>query len=141
MFCNLAKVTLIMYLLWIYSAFQLSYFLVQCQWLQWKGRMIANNSYISSTNITDGECALKCLTNYSNISQQWTWTDEKGVAFQQEDDGKTCLYATKGPGVISLNHRRNCTTPKLGLWRCNVPTLDGEIQNHFIFIGSENCSG
>ena len=57
----------ILYLLWIYSVFQLCFFFIHCQLeLNLNGKVIRNNSYIKYTSVTEGGCSLKCMsTNYS----------------------------------------------------------------------------
>ena len=74
---------------------------------------LSNNSYIHYNDIgDDGEYALKCVTesdNCCNNTDVGGWRDESGRPVYQGADGTTCLYVTRGDGVISLNHQRGCT--------------------------------
>ena len=102
-----------------------------------EGRFLSNNSYIYSRDIGDGDYALKCVTDFCNNSTVVGWRDESGRPVYQGADGTTCLYVTRGDGVISLHRKmRNCTDHTSGLWRCDIPDSSGEMQNLYIYIGN-----
>ena len=85
------------------------------------GRILTNNYY---ANISDGDSALKCVTdsdNCCNDSHVGNWKDERGRAVQQGADQATCLYVTRRHGVVSLNCKSDCIPERSGLWRCEIP--------------------
>ena len=93
-----------------------------------EGRFLSNNSYIYSRDIGDGDYALKCVTDFCNNTDVGGWRDESGRPVYQGADGTTCLYVTRGDGVISLHRKkRNCTDHTSGLWRCDIPDSSGEM--------------
>ena len=99
---------------------------------------LSNNSYIYYNDIGDGDYALKCVTdsvNCCNNSAVGGWRDESGRPVYQGADGTTCLYVTRGDGVISLHHKRGCTDHTSGLWRCDIPDSSGEMQSLYAYIG------
>ena len=105
-----------------------------------------NNSFIYYDKIDDEGGALKCVTNMSincchdtNVSN---WRDERGELVQEGTDDGTCLYVTRGDGVISLNRRNSdCIPPTSGLWRCDIPDSSGEIQSLYIYISNDTSFG
>ena len=76
---------------------------------------------------------MNCVFNSS--SDGGNWRDERGRPVHQGADGDTCLYVTRGDGVISL-HRRNssCIPPTSGLWRCDVFRPRVEIESLCIHV-------
>ena len=73
---------------------------------------LTNNSYILLSDISRENDALKCVTdsvNCCNDSDVGNWRDERGRAVHQGADEATCLYVTRGQGVVSLNRRHGCT--------------------------------
>ena len=121
---------LTMNLLWIYSLFQLNFFLFHCQLLFiWRDNEIANNSYISYMDITNRSSAIRCLTSDQISSRNLNWIDEKEITIPS--DG--CLYVTRAINSVSLNRRSNCTPPTFGLQRCvhNVT-----LHSIYIYIGN-----
>ena len=128
------------------SVFVLSLLLtiVNCQSLphfESGGRILTNNSYIYYANISDGDSTLKCVTdsgNCCNDSHVGNWRDERGRAVQQGADEATCLYVTRGHGVISLNRKRDCIPESSGMWRCDIPDSSESI---YIYISNDNTSG
>ena len=106
-------------------------------------RVIPNNSYIHYTYITTGDRALKCVTDSADCCTDpdvGNWRDERGRAVQQEADGDTCLYVTKGQGHVSLNRKIACV-PVPGLWSCDIPDSSGVIQSMYIYIASGTIGG
>ena len=104
---------------------------------------LSNNSYIFYNDIGDGDHALKCVTesvNCCNNSDIGGWRDESGRPVYQGSDGTTCLYVTRGYGVISLRRKRGCSDHTSGLWRCDIPDSSGDIQSLYIYIGYERYS-
>ena len=104
------------------------------------GNTLPNNSYIYYANISDGGAGVNCVFNSS--SDVGNWRDERGRPVHQGADGDTCLYVTRGDGVISL-HRRNssCIPPTSGLWRCDVSHASGEIESLYIYIANDTIYG
>ena len=104
---------------------------------------LSNNSYIYYNDIGDGDRALNCVTNSSvnccNNTDVGGWRDESGTPVYQGADGTTCLYVTRGDGVISLHrkiYKRNCSEHTSGLWRCDIPDSSEEMQSLYAYIGN-----
>ena len=107
------------------------------------GRILTNNSYIYYANISDGDSALKCVTdsgNCCNDSHVGNWTDERGRAVQGADEA-TCLYVTRGHRVVSLNRKSDCIPESSGLWRCDIHDSSEVIQSIYIYISNDATSG
>ena len=74
-----------MSLLWVFIPI-ISVGLVSCQLqphFESDGRILTNNSYIYYANISDGDSALKCVTdsdNCCNDTHAGNWRDERGRA-------------------------------------------------------------
>ena len=105
---------------------------------------LSNNSYIYYNDIGDGDRALKCMTdsdNCCNNTDVGGWRDESGRPAYQGADGTTCLYVTRGYGVISLHRKRGCTGHTSGLWRCDIPDSSGEMQSLYIYISNRRSYG
>ena len=84
------------------------------------GNIFINNSYIHYTSISDGDRALKCVTDSENCCNDFdvgNWRDERGRPVHQGADEATCLYVTRGQGVVSLNRNSDCIPDTSGLWR------------------------
>ena len=107
------------------------------------GYNLSNNSFIYSPDIGDGHYALKCVTgsdNCCNNTDVGGWRDESGRPVYQGADGVTCLYVTRGDGVISLHRKSGCSDHTSGLWRCDIPDSSGEMQSIYTYIGYERYS-
>ena len=107
-------------------------------------RILTNNSYIYYANISDEDSALKCVTdsdNCCNDSHIGNWRDERGRAVHQGADEATCLYVTRGHGVVNLNHKNDCIPESSGLWRCDIPDSSEAMQSIYIYISNDNTSG
>ena len=105
---------------------------------------LKNNSYIPLASIFDGDRALKCVTDSVNCcidSDVGNWRDERGRAVHQGEDEATCLYVTRGQGVISLNRKSDCIPDTSGLWRCDIPDSSEVMQSLYIYISNDNTSG
>ena len=105
---------------------------------------LTNNSYIYFANIGEEDGALKCATDCINCCLELdvgNWRDERGLAVHQGADETTCLYVTRGQGVISLNRRRGCTPETSGLWRCNIPDSSEVMQSIYIYISNDTLYG
>ena len=104
------------------------------------GFTLPNNSLYLYNDIGAGDFSLKCVTdsvNCCNGSDVGNWRDERGRPVQQGADGASCLYVTRGDGVVSLNRKRDlCNLNTSGLWRC-----DGEMQSLFIYIAHHDSYG
>ena len=74
-----------------------------------------------------------CVTNSStgccNNSNKGGWRDERERPVHEGANGTSCLYVTRGDGVISLHHKYGCTDHTSGLWRCDIPDSIGEMQS------------
>ena len=120
---------------------------VNCQSLprfESDGKNLTNNSYIYYANISDGDSALKCVTdsdNCCNDSYVGNWTDERGRPVQRGADEATCLYVTRGHGVVSLNRKSDCIPESSGLWRCDIPDSSEVMQSIYIYISNDDTSG
>ena len=114
---------------------------VYCQSLpqfEHEGFDLSNNSYIYYQDIGDRALTLKCVTDSDNCCNNSTvggWRDESGRPVYQGADGTTCLYVTRGDGVISLHRKRGCSDHTSGLWRCDIPDSSGEMQSLYAYIG------
>ena len=105
---------------------------------------LINNSYINFANISREYDALKCVTdnvNCCNDSDVGNWRDERGRAVHQGADGATCLYVTRGQGVVSLNRKSDCTPSTSGLWRCDTPDSSELMQSIYIYISNKTSYG
>ena len=93
---------------------------VNCQslpYFQHLGSTLRNNSVVCYSAIGNGDSSLKCVTDSCNVGN---WRDEKGRPVQQGADGASCLYVTRGDGVVSLNRKKNCTTDTSNGFRCDI---------------------
>ena len=80
--------------------------------------------------------ALKCVTDNGNSTHVGGWRDERGRPVYQGADGVTCLYFTRGDGVMSLHRKtRGCIDHSSGLWRCGIPDSSGKMQSLYAYIG------
>ena len=105
---------------------------------------LTNNSYILLSNISRDNDALKCVTdsvNCCNDSDVGNWRDERGRAVHQGEIGATCVYVTRGQGVVSLNRRHGCTPETSGLWRCDIPDSSEVMQSIYIYISNKESHG
>ena len=134
--------------LWVICVISLTV-LDNCQALpqfEHDGLDLSNNSFIFFINIGDhGDRALKCVTdnvNCCNNTDVGGWRDERGRPVYLGADGVTCLYVTRGDGVISLHRKRErgCADHTSGLWRCDIPDSSGEMQSLYAYIGYERYS-
>ena len=99
-----------------------------------------NNSFIDFYKVSYNGGALMCQTNARNCcidSSIGGWKDERGNPVYEGANGTTCLYVTRGDGVISLNRNRSCTNHTSGLWRCDIPDCSGEMQSLYAYIGDD----
>ena len=107
-------------------------------------KTLQNNSYIYYADISDGDNALKCVTDNPNCctDSDGDWTDETGtVVHQGGPDDSSCLYVTRGYQEISLNRKSDCIPDTSGLWRCDIDESNDEIQSIYIYISNDNTSG
>ena len=99
---------------------------------------LPNNSYIYYPDIRDRDQTLKCVTdnvNCCNSSIVGGWRDKSGRPVYEGADRTTCLYVTRGDGVISLHRKIGCTSDHTsGLWRCDIPDSSGEMQSLYVYI-------
>ena len=118
--------------------------LVDCQSLpHFKHTMsyLPNNSFIYYPDINDrNNAALHCVTDNVNCCNNSTvggWRDGEKAPVYEGADGTTCLYVTRGDGVISLHRKIGCTSDHTsGLWRCDIPDSSGEMQSLYVYISS-----
>ena len=99
------------------------------------------NSYIFSPDIRERDALLKCVTDNVNYTTVGGWRDESGRPVYQGADGTTCLYVTRGDGVISLHHKRGCADHTSELWRCDIPDSSGEMQSFYAYISNRRSYG
>ena len=106
---------------------------------------ISNNSYIYYARISDGAAAVKCIINNTNCCRDVNnakWIDDRGLSFNHGADGGTCLFVTRGDGVISLNRRdNNCVPPSSGVWRCDILDSNQDLHSLYIYIGNNTSYG
>ena len=113
---------------------------VNCQslpQLRYLGNTEANNSFIDFDSVFLHGGALMCQTNARNCcidSSIGGWRDVEGDPVYE---GTTCLYVTRGDGVIRLNRKSGCSDHTSGLWRCDIPDSSGEMQSLYAFIGDK----
>ena len=106
------------------------------------GHPLSNNSLTWYNDIDDGDYPLKCVTDNVNCCNEiGNWRDWGGITVQEGDNGTSCLYVTRGDGVISLNRKSGCTDHTPGLWRCDIPDSSGEMQSLYIYISNERSNG
>ena len=121
--------------------------LINCQSLpcfEHGSTYLPNNSYIYYANISNGDRALKCVTDSDNCctdSDVGNWTDGRGRAVHQGADETTCLYVTRGHGQLSLNRNSGCIPDTSGLWRCDVPDSSEVMQSMYIYVSNDTTSG
>ena len=89
--------------------------------------VLPNNSYITYTQISTKDRGLKCVTDSADCCTDpdvGNWTYERGRAVQQGADentnGDTCPYVTRGQGEVSLNRNSTCY-PDFGLVTYLIP--------------------
>ena len=85
-----------------------------------------------------------CQTNARNCcidSSIGGWRDWEGDPVYEGTDGITCLYVTRGDGVIRLNGKWGCRDHTSGLWRCDIPDSSGEMQSLYIYISNNRSYG
>ena len=106
---------------------------------------LSNNSFIYHRDIDDGDQTLKCVTdnvNCCNSSIMLVAGEMRVVEPVYEGaDGTTCLYVTRGDGVISLNRNRSCIDHTSGLWRCDIPDSSGKMQSLYVYISDYSAYG
>ena len=131
------------WLLW--EVFLVSYTVVNCQlWFNNSGTVLTNNSYIYYANISNGDKALRCVTDNLNCctdSSDVNWNDETGTVVHEGPDDTSCLYVTRGYQEISLNRKSDCIPDTSGLWRCDIADYNNEIQSLYIYISNDSRSG
>ena len=114
--------------------------LVYCQpspKLVYGERTLRNNSYIHYADISTGNRSLDCTTPNINCCDN----PEKGEIISNEPDMDNCMYITRNAKNISLNRRNNCVPQSSGLWRCDIPDRNGEIQSLYIYIDNRGTPG
>ena len=109
-------------------------------------RELTNNSYIYYDIISDGDNALRCVTGVSDCCFDGDWRDETGTVVHQGPDDSSCLYVTRGYQEISLNRNSDCIPDTSGLWRCDIPNPNPNlnttvIESLYIYISNDNTSG
>ena len=103
---------------------------------EFRGDVLVNNSFIVRGLIGEGHNdSLHCVTDNSDCctNGQGNWSNETGGEVQQESDGDSNLYVTRGDGVVYLNRRTGGST---GMWRCDIPDSNGVKQSIYIYLGT-----
>ena len=104
-----------------------------------RGDVLVNNSFIvrgAPVHIGEGHNdSLHCVTDNSDCCSngESNWYNETGGEVQQEPDGDSNLYVTRGDGVVYLNRRRGGSS---GMWRCDIPDSNGVQQSIYIYLGT-----
>ena len=104
------------------------------------GLDLSNNSFIYSRDIgLSFNRSLMCVSG-DGISDHGVWRYPNGNNVTKEEDryDRDCLFSnTTDRGVTTLHRVRHCTTHKPGLWRCDAPDSNGDMQSLYIYIGGE----
>ena len=103
---------------------------------------LPNNTFIYYKDIGVGERTLNCTTD-NNIScctdsNIGGWRDGRGDVFQH---GATCMFVSRADGVIRLNRNSSCNPWTPGMWRCDIPDANGEMQSLYGYIGMTTADG
>ena len=97
----------------------------------------ANNSIVTRTDIGTGSAALLCTTTYvfccSSANRDTHWYFPNGS--QVVNDGTLPYYRTRStnPQRAVLLHR-NPQGTTTGIFRCDIPDANGELQSVFVGI-------
>ena len=122
--------------------------LVYCQLspkLVYGQRTLRNNSYIHYADISTGiNRTLDCTTpniNCCDNPENGDWRNATGGIISNEPDMDSCMYITRNAKNISLNRQNHCVPQSSGLWRCDIPDRNGEIQSLYIYIDNRRTPG
>ena len=105
---------------------------------------LRNNSYIHYADISTGNRTLDCTTpniNCCDNPENGDWRNEKGEIVSNEPDRDSCMYITRNARNISLNRQNHCVPQSSGLWRCDIPDRNRDIQSLYIYIDNRRTSG
>ena len=101
---------------------------------------IANNSYVDVNDIGEYDDALLCHTDkpdccypyYGLRVGEWYYPNGSRVRIQggYQDE----FYRNRGAQIVRLNRRQGTFTAR-GLFRCEVPDINNNIQTVYVNIG------
>lgn len=101
------------------------------------GEIYTNNSVISLNDVGEGEQALLCKTNRVDCCGtlpkrhgEFYYPNGIQVPISKQLHG---FYRNRGPQVVRLNRRTGVTSPS-GKYRCEIPDVDGAMQNIYITL-------
>ena len=106
---------------------------------KFEGNFLSNNTYLFRKDIgEDQNDSLHCVTNNSDCCNngQGNWYNETGGEVQQGPDGDSNLYVTRGDGVVYLNRKNK--GGQSGMWRCDIPDINGIQQSIYIYLGTRD---
>lgn len=107
-------------------------------YLTLNGVVIANNSYVSASDVGEGESAVLCHTNNIHCctgpfrAGEWYLPDGTRVGILGNRQNPDFFYRNRGEGVVRLNQVGNPTTR--GHFYCEVPDTNGVIQTLHLYI-------
>jgi hypothetical protein len=95
-----------------------------------------NNSIVTATDIGEGLLALFCFTNQENCCEseadaRWLFPNNTVV------DTSGGLFGSRGLSMLSLN-RQDGAMVENGLFRCEIPDVEGDIQTLYAGVYSED---
>ena len=109
--------------------------------LSLKGQFIANNSYVYIDDIGEYDDALLCHTNKTDCcyllpyrAGEWYFPNGASVVNLGRSYGE--FYRDRGPQVVRLNRRKGTFATARGIFRCEVPDANYNMQTIYINIGS-----
>ena len=104
-------------------------------------RVLQNNSFIDRSFIDENgdDGVLKCVTD-NPACCSGNWFDSSGEIIPPRDiNANLSFYTTErlvdGRSVHSLKYRSGGST-LVGVFRCDIPNLFGEVESLFVYIGS-----
>ena len=112
------------------------------QWSEDEGtHVLENNSFIDRTVMREGSSGvLRCVTNHQD-SSSGNWFDNTGqLVPPQQGNISSSFYTTTaslvdGLSVHGLKYREGGNTA-VGVFRCDIPDLYGDVKSLYIYIGS-----
>ena len=105
------------------------------------GARILNHGIVTRDNIgTDTAATLQCLTSYDGCcgDSNGFWFYPSGSEVMDSGDSSSeVFYRSRGSGAVYLHHRDGTGGDEDdGIFRCQIPDLDGNSQDLFVGIYS-----
>ena len=96
----------------------------------------SNNSFFDRGSISQNN-PLICETSYTPCCiNDGSWSDEEGTLVYEGVSGAMSLYVTRTlNGDINLHRIEGGMS---GMWRCDIPDANGDIQQLSIYLGDSN---